>query len=82
MREYIVTEEDIRLLSGEFPSTKKQFARIWQLNNGEGLPEIVRGRDCERFDRCPMRKGDGSCFCWQGLPKPMRDGMTQRTEDA
>ena len=28
--------------------------------------EIVRGRDCARFNRCPMRKGDGSCFCWQG----------------
>lgn len=28
--------------------------------------EIVRGRDCALFDRCPMRKGDGTCFCWQG----------------
>lgn len=27
---------------------------------------LVRGCDCALFERCPMRKGDGSCFCWQG----------------
>nr|WP_314638694.1 hypothetical protein [uncultured Olsenella sp.] len=33
---------------------------------------IVRCRDCARWGRCPMRKGDGGGFCWQG----------QRREDA
>lgn len=33
---------------------------------GEQREEIIRGRDCVLFDRCPMRRGDGSCFCWQG----------------
>lgn len=27
--------------------------------------ELVRCGDCIHFGRCPMRKGDGSGYCWQ-----------------
>lgn len=27
--------------------------------------EVVSGAECAHFERCPMRRGDGSCFCWQ-----------------
>ena len=27
--------------------------------------ELVRCNDCVHFSRCPMRKGDGSGYCWQ-----------------
>ena len=27
--------------------------------------ELVRCGECIHFGRCPMRKGDGSGYCWQ-----------------
>ena len=31
--------------------------------------ELVRCGECIHFERCPMRKGDGSGYCWQAKRK-------------
>lgn len=36
--------------------------------------ELVRCRDCVHFGRCPMRKGDGSGYCWQAKRREARHG--------
>lgn len=36
--------------------------------------ELVRCRDCIHFGRCPMRKGDGSGYCWQAKRREERNG--------
>lgn len=32
---------------------------------GDQREPIIRGSECSLFDRCPIRKGDGTCYCWQ-----------------
>lgn len=36
--------------------------------------ELVRCGDCIHFGRCPMRKGDGSGYCWQAKRREERNG--------
>lgn len=36
--------------------------------------ELVRCGDCIHFERCPMRKGDGSGYCWQAKRREERNG--------
>lgn len=38
---------------------------VWSY--GDAREEVVRGAECALFERCPIRKGDGTCFCWQGV---------------
>lgn len=48
------------------------FCKAWEKreeDRAEKLAEIVRGKDCALFDSCPMRKGDGTCWCWQARMK-------------
>lgn len=35
---------------------------------------IVRCGECIHFQRCPMRKGDGSGYCWQAKRREERNG--------
>ena len=36
--------------------------------------ELVRCGECIHFERCPMRKGDGSGYCWQAKRREERNG--------
>ena len=36
--------------------------------------ELVRCGECIHFGRCPMRKGDGSGYCWQAKRREERNG--------
>ena len=36
--------------------------------------ELVRCGECIHFERCPMRKGDGSGYCWQARRRETRHG--------
>ena len=40
---------------------------VWQLHRlqGDEPPEVVFGAECALYGSCPMRKGDGTCWCWQ-----------------
>ena len=42
--------------------------------NARMTGELVRCGDCIHFDRCPMRKGDGSGYCWQAKRREERNG--------
>ena len=42
--------------------------------NARTTGELVRCGDCIHFGRCPMRKGDGSGYCWQAKRREERRG--------
>ena len=38
------------------------------------MGDLVRCGECIHFERCPMRKGDGSGYCWQAKRREERNG--------
>lgn len=38
------------------------------------MGDLVRCGDCIHFGRCPMRRGDGSGYCWQAKRREERHG--------
>ena len=42
--------------------------------NARMTDELVRCGECIHFERCPMRKGDGSGYCWQAKRREERNG--------
>lgn len=60
------TECDVREYVQEYVSDPIKGSDLCNCFLGERRERVVRCRECARWSRCPMRKGDGGGFCWQG----------------
>lgn len=55
------------------PRCGRKIAKVTILRS-RTTGELVRCGECIYFGRCPMRKGDGSGYCWQAKRREGRHG--------
>ena|GEM_PF-7130717 len=55
------------------PRCGRKIAKVTILRS-RTTGELVRCGECIYFGRCPMRKGDGSGYCWQAKRREERNG--------